>query len=94
MAEVVRRLVLFLQPRRVILFGSRARGDHMPKSDIDLAVDAPAHDTRAWFDLLDDLDRDPPTLLDIDVVFLDEVGPEFRRRVECEGRVLHEHRAA
>jgi len=93
-AEVVRRIVRFLHPRRVVLFGSRARGDNMPKSDIDLAVDAPAHDPRAYFDLLDDFDRDPPTLLDIDLVFLDELGPALRRRIEGEGKVLHEHHAA
>lgn len=26
-------------PRRVLLFGSRARGDHMPDSDVDLLVE-------------------------------------------------------
>ena len=34
-AEVVQRSVA---PARVILFGSRARGDHRPDSDIDLLV--------------------------------------------------------
>jgi len=95
-AEVVRRIVAFLSPQRVILYGSRARGDNVPKSDIDLAVDAPsgAARNRAHFDLLGDLERDPPTLLGIDIVFLDEVGEEFRLRVAREGRVLYEQRAA
>ncbi len=93
-AELVRRIVLFLSPRRVILFGSRARGDNVPKSDIDLAVDAPGEKLRAYFDLLADLNRDPPTLLGMDIVLLDEVGAEFRARVEREGRVLYEQRAA
>jgi len=92
--EVVRRLVLFLQPRRVILFGSRARGDNMPKSDIDLAVDAPAAPARALFAFQDSIDATPPTLLGIDVVLLHEVGPEFRARIEREGRVLYDQRAA
>ena len=93
-AELVRRIVLFLSPRRVILFGSRARGDNMPKSDIDLAVDAPDRRPRAYWALLDDIDRDPPTLLGIDLVLLDEVGAGFRTRIMREGQVLYEHRAA
>jgi predicted nucleotidyltransferase len=93
-AEVVRRIVAFLSPQRVILYGSRARGDNVPKSDIDLAVDAPPGPgrVRAHFDLLGDLERDPPTLLGIDIVFLDEVGEEFRLRVAREGQVLYERR--
>lgn len=36
--EIVRRLVETLQPERVYLFGSRARGDARPDSDYDLLV--------------------------------------------------------
>jgi predicted nucleotidyltransferase len=36
--EVVRRLVAELDPDRIILFGSRARGDHRPDSDLDLLL--------------------------------------------------------
>ncbi len=37
-AEAVRRLVAAVDPLAVILFGSRARGQHRPESDLDLAV--------------------------------------------------------
>ena len=36
--EAVRRIVAAVQPRRIILFGSAARGDMGPDSDIDLLV--------------------------------------------------------
>jgi len=36
--EITRRIVEAVSPERVILFGSRARGDHRPDSDIDLLV--------------------------------------------------------
>jgi predicted nucleotidyltransferase len=47
--------VAFLSPQRVILYGSRARGDSVPKSDIDLAVAASpgASRNRAHFDRKD-----------------------------------------
>lgn len=45
-AELLDSVVAYFQPRRVILFGSTARGDAGPDSDIDLLVvvddDAPA----------------------------------------------------
>jgi uncharacterized protein len=36
--ELLDPVVAYFKPRRVILFGSRARGDHGPDSDIDLLV--------------------------------------------------------
>lgn len=36
--EMVRRLVDAIDPDRIILFGSRARGDARPDSDVDLLV--------------------------------------------------------
>jgi predicted nucleotidyltransferase len=44
--ELLNRVVDYFHPRRVVLFGSRARGESGPDSDIDLLVilddDAPA----------------------------------------------------
>ena len=38
LSELVQRLVEALHPDRIILFGSRARGDHRPDSDVDLLI--------------------------------------------------------
>ena len=38
MGEIVQRIVRTIAPEKVILFGSRARGDAQPGSDIDLLV--------------------------------------------------------
>ena len=37
-AEIVRRIVETFQPEKIILFGSHARGDAGPDSDVDLLV--------------------------------------------------------
>ncbi len=38
LAEVIRRIVEVAQPERIILFGSAARGEWGPDSDLDLLV--------------------------------------------------------
>jgi len=36
--EIIRRIVAVAKPEKIILFGSAARGDSSPNSDIDLLV--------------------------------------------------------
>jgi predicted nucleotidyltransferase len=44
--EIVRRIVATIRPRRVILFGSHARGNARPDSDVDLLVIAESTEPR------------------------------------------------
>ena len=44
--EVVERIVLLIHPRQIILFGSRAREEARPNSDIDLLVIAESVEPR------------------------------------------------
>ena len=37
--QVVRTIVERFDPHRIVLFGSRARGDHRPDSDLDLFIE-------------------------------------------------------
>ena len=87
---LARRLGALPSVRRVILFGSRARGDHDQRADIDLAVDCPAASREDWGRIWNAVD-DAPTLLKVDLVRLDEAGDEFRAEIEREGIVLYDH---
>lgn len=72
--------------KKVILFGSRARGDFKRTSDIDLAVEG-GDFTR--FSL--DVDEETSTLLKYDIVDLDrEVQQELRDSIDREGKVIYE----
>ena len=46
LGEIVRRVVEVADPDKVILFGSRARGDARPDSDYDVLVVAPSDEPR------------------------------------------------
>ena len=71
---------------KVILFGSRARGDHKYRSDIDLAVTG-GDSTRFAVDA-DEVIR---TLIMFDVVNLDGVVQEaLRKAIEREGKIIYE----
>lgn len=71
---------------KVLLFGSRARGDNKKRSDIDLAVTG---GNITGFRLA--VDDEIRTLLMFDVVNLDEpVQTPLRKSIEQEGIVLYE----
>ena len=74
------------QIKKVILFGSRARGDHRQTSDIDLAVSG---GDVVQFTL--EVDESTSTLLKYDVINMDgAVQEELVETIIREGRVLYE----
>ena len=72
---------------RLILFGSRARGTNLPKSDYDIAVSGCASFNR----LATRFDEELWTLLDIDLVDLDSgISPALIKEIERDGKVIYE----
>lgn len=72
--------------KKVILFGSRARGDFYERSDIDIAVSG---GNTAEFSL--DVDESIHTLLMFDVVDLDgHISEKLRKEIERDGIVIYE----
>ncbi len=65
---------------RILLFGSRARGDHRERSDIDLAIACPGADAADWARIWLIVD-DAPTLLAVDLVRLEHAGDALRRQM-------------
>ncbi len=76
-----------LQATRLVIFGSRARGDHRPASDIDLAVWGLDSVQAGRLRLaLEDL----PTLLQFDLVPVGpDTSPALLEIIEKEGIVLY-----
>lgn len=73
--------------RRVVLFGSRARGTNSPHSDIDLAIEGCPNFDELEARLQDDL----WSLLRLDVVNLDgPVSDSLRQEIARCGKALYE----
>ena len=73
----------------VILFGSRARGDHWERSDIDLAVICPEATRKDWHSMIDIVDN-ARTLYKIDLVRFEDAQEPFKKVILSEGIPLYE----
>lgn len=91
MEEVIKNLVEELKkydPKKVILFGSCAKGTYNKHSDIDLAVDLnlPFRERRKLKEILDQI----AGIYTVDLVFLPLVEEDFKRIILKEGKTLYE----
>lgn len=72
--------------QKVILFGSRARGTHAERSDIDIAVIGGDFDSFYWA-----VKEKTHTLLSFDIVDYDsEASEQLKREIEKDGVVIYE----
>lgn len=84
--EEIRALAERYGMKKVILFGSRARGDYRRTSDIDLAAEGGDFTRFAL-----DVDEETSTLLKYDIVDLRrKVQPELLESIKREGIVIYE----
>lgn len=84
--QQIRTLAQKYKIKKVILFGSRARGDYKRTSDIDLAASGGDFNRFAL-----DVDEETSTLLKYDIVNLDTaIQKELILSIEKEGKILYE----
>ncbi len=95
--EIIRKIVEAFQPRRIVMFGSRARGDTRPDSDLDLMVEMETHNPPAermrTISALFGLHRWAMDLIVYTPQEVEEHRPyrnSLIRVIESEGKVLYE----
>lgn len=72
--------------KKIILFGSRARGDNSERSDIDLAISG----GNAW-NFYYDIEEEAWTLLMFDVVDMDKgISKELQTEIDRDGVIIYE----
>jgi predicted nucleotidyltransferase len=87
--QVIDTAIRYVDPQRIVLFGSRARGVERPRSDYDIALVGLRH-PRHWSRLLLYLDEHAETLLPFDLVCYDEASLALRCQIDEDGIVLYE----
>lgn len=90
--SVIEQAVKLLKPRRIILFGSRARGDASERSDYDFAFELTRNGASSWSRFSLDAEATTPTLKKLDLVRLDEIDEDFKKRILSEGIVVYEQK--
>jgi predicted nucleotidyltransferase len=69
---------------RIVLYGSRARGDNQARSDIDLAVDCKNASSEDWHKILELVENNKDTLLKVDCIRLDKLEASDRLKANIE----------
>lgn len=87
--RVLKDIVVFATKnniQKVVLFGSRARGTHRERSDIDIAVSGGDTGSFYW-----DIKEKTHSLLSFDIVELDAgVSEDLKKEIERDGVILYE----
>ena len=86
--RVIREIGIFAKAHsveKIILFGSRARGDNTERSDIDIAVRGGDFDGFYW-----DIKEQVHSLLSFDVVDLNSASDELKKEIERSGVTIYE----
>ena len=75
----------------IYIYGSRARGDHSPRSDIDLAILCPSASQKDWLKILEIIEESD-TLLQIDCVRVDGLkeGDRLKEKILRQGKSLYQ----
>ena len=84
--EEIQNIALKNHVKKVILFGSRARGDFYKKSDIDLAVEG-----GNFLGFSMSVDEETSTLLEYDIIELDRgISEKLKDSIKRDGVVIYE----
>ena len=90
-AEIRQQIIALAEEfklEKVILFGSRARGDNRERSDIDLAI---AGELANCIEFSLAAEEEISTLLMFDFVIIDKtLSPELQAAIEKDGVILYE----
>ena len=87
--SILEKIISVAQPNKVLLFGSRARGDFRENSDFDIYITGRRCSEDDWTRLLVDLDTEPLTLFKIDLVEFEKMSREFQESMGREGIILY-----
>lgn len=87
--NLIRQLVLKVKPSHVVLFGSRARGDHREHSDFDIALKGIGVDIDTYNQSFIEIQEEPYTLHPVDIVEYEKMDENYRKNIDKEGQIIY-----
>jgi len=82
-------LIKRLNPERILLFGSRATGNHTQHSDFDIAIEGATATFRELRKAKEQLDRDLG-IYSCDLIELEKTSEDFRALIKQQGTPIYE----
>ncbi|MFZ4403838.1 MAG: nucleotidyltransferase family protein [Pseudobdellovibrionaceae bacterium] len=79
-----------VHPKKILLFGSRARNNARENSDYDIAFEIDDQFDSEWVDFLVDVDDKVYSLLPMDLINIKDLSGEYLMNLQKEGIVLYE----
>ena len=89
LSKIVEFIRESVDPEKIALFGSRARGDANEKSDYDIAVFRPFSDKK-WSKMILDIEEEIPILKKFDILDFEKLDEKFKARILKEAKTLYE----
>ena len=83
--QVVKQIIETAQPESIILFGSRARGDHRGNSDFDFCIKGRKSSNENWNRWLVDFQEKSLSLFSVDIVEMEKLNKDYLASVKKEG---------
>lgn len=84
--QIIAAILRRVKAKRILIYGSRARGDFRATSDIDIAIDCGTREVLAR----NAIDDEVKTLLKLDIVEIRKVAPKLQEEIEKEGALIYE----
>jgi len=86
--DIVNIVTAIVHPKRIILFGSRAKGKGQRYSDFDIAIEGAEMDIRQER-LLKDVFDEKLGIFTVDLINLDKADADFKKLILEQGKVIY-----
>lgn len=86
--SIINIIVRYLNPNKIILFGSRVKENHSKNADFDVAIDQKKVDIRLERKIKEDIEKSAG-LYKVDIVFLNSVDEVFKKLILQTGKVIY-----
>ena len=88
--NVIRLIIEQSKPKKMILFGSRARKKNRDNSDFNFCVVGKTCSAETWAKLLVEIENEPLTLFKIDLLEFESLSKIYQEQIQSEGKILYD----